>query len=261
MQEATTTPFEQIERLDQVVHDFLACMQEGGERPLEELESEDAARLRDVLEPPRGKGPLLGPPVLAGASPAIPIETLLGFLGSQNKTGVLRVRTGGTRFMISVVRGDVVHGVCDPRPREELLGSLLLARGAIPADAMAGFFETCGASASRIVEALNDEELVPTGVLREVLAQQMQMLFDRLLKAESAEWCFHEGEATLSYVNLRVNVNRMLLETTRSQDEDAAPPPALPAREPEADAERKPLALVRPDRRFEPMVRGYRHKR
>ncbi|HVS18107.1 MAG TPA: DUF4388 domain-containing protein [Planctomycetota bacterium] len=264
--------FGQLERLDHVVHDFMACMQEGHEPALEELDSEDVERLQRMLAgPSSGPGPVLGPPVLVGASPAIGIETLLGFLGSLAKTGVLRVRAGDTRFMISVVRGDVVHGVCDPRPENELIGSLLLARGAIGSDAMSRFFDTCGASASRIVEALNGEELVPSELLREVLAQQMQMLFHRLLAAEGAEGCFHEGEATLSYVNLRVNVNRMLLETTRGKDESVAPAGALPASKDEAEVgiegeaevgtEKKPLALVRPDPKFQPMVRGFRHKR
>lgn len=260
MTESTSVMFGQLERLDHVVHDFMACMQEGREAALEELDSEDVERLQRMLEGPRsGPGPVLGPPVLVGASPAIGIETLLGFLGGLRKTGVLRVRADGVRFMISVVRGDVVHGVCDPRPESELLGSLLLARGAIGADAMQRFFETCGSSASRIVEALNGEELVSGALLREVLEQQMQMLFDRLLAAETAEWCFHEGEATLSYVNLRVNVNRMLLESARSQDEGGAPRAALPAET--TTAERKPLELARPDPKFKPMVRGYRHKR
>ena len=124
--------------------------------------------------------------------------------------------------MISVVRGDVVHGVCDPRPEAELLGSILLARGVIGADALRRFFEECGASPSQIVDALNREKLVSTGHLRDALARQMQQLFDRLLVATDAEWCFHEGEATLCYVNMRVNVNRVLLESARKLDEGNA---------------------------------------
>ena len=178
---------------------------------------------------------------------AIGIESLLGFLGSLRKTGVLRAEADGVTYMISVVHGDVVHGVCRPRSEPELLGSLLLARGAIGSDAILRFFETCGSSASRIVDALNREELVSNEVLREVLAQQMQLLFDRLLGAESVEWCFHEGEATLCYLNLRVNVNRMILESARCKDEGAAPAAPLP----EPCAEKKPLELVWPGRRFE----------
>ena len=242
--------FGQLERLDRVVHDFMAFMQQGRGASADAVESEGAARLRSVLDHTSvGSGPVLGPPVLAGASPAIGVETLLGFLGSLRKTGVLRVQADGASYMISIVQGDVVHGTCDPRPRAELLGSLLLARGAIGSEGILRFFETCGSSADRIVEALNREELVSTSVLREVMGQQMQLLFDRLLASESAEWCFHEGEATLSFVNLRFNVNRMLLESARSQDEDGAPPAPLPKRA--AVEEKKPLELVWPrgDRR------------
>lgn len=258
MGEATTTLFEQLERLDAVVHDFMACVQPDRAKAVEALESEDAQRLQRMLDHASlAHEPVLGPPVLCGASPAIGIECLLGFLGSMRKTGVVRARAGDATYMISVVRGDVVHGVCDPRPESELQGSLLLARGAIGSEALLRFVETCGASPSRIVDALNGEELVSTAVLREVLAQQMQMLVDRLLAAGKAEWCFHEGEATLCYVNLRVNVNRMLLESARSHDQGSAPSApeaAMPAEE------KKPLELARPDPKFKPMVRGHRHK-
>ena len=84
-----------------------------------------------------------------------------------------------------------------------------------------------------------------TAVLREVLAQQLQMLIDRLLGAKRADWCFHEGEATLCYVNLRVNVNRVLIESARSHDQFALQP-ALPA---EAAEEQKPLELVSPKKK------------
>jgi len=247
--EATSALFGELERLDSVVHDFMAFMQPGREA-VESVESEGAARLRRVMDhSSTGSGPVLGPPVLVGASPSIGIETMLGFLGSLRKTGVLRVHADGVSYMISIVHGDVVHGVCNPRPMSELLGSLLLARGAIGSDGILRFFETCGSSANRIVEALNREELVSTNLLREVLGQQMQLLFDRLLAAESAEWCFHEGEATLSYVNLRVNVNRMLLESARCQDEGGAPPVVLPEAVPAMES--KPLELVWPKARSE----------
>jgi hypothetical protein len=253
--EATTTLFGQLERLDRVVHEFMASVKEDAAAPLSGVESEEAQRLRRMLEQTSFvHGPVLGPPVLCGASPAIGLECLLGFLGSMRKTGVVRARADGTDYMISVVRGDVVHGVCAPRPEAELLGSLLLARGAIGSAALTRFVETCGSSPSRIVEALNGEELVSTAVLREVLAEQMQKLVDRLLAAQSAEWCFHEGEATLCYVNLRVNVNRMLLESARSHDQEGAHAVTAGAStpEPEPEPEKKPLELVRPALKAEP---------
>jgi hypothetical protein len=257
VEETASVLFGQLERLDRVVHDFMACMQQDRKAVVEREESEGEARLRGMLDrTSTGNGPVLGPSVLVGASPAIGIESVLGFVGALRKTGILRVQAGRASYMISIVHGDVVHGVCSPQPKEELLGSLLLARGAIESDAILRFFETCGSSTSRIVEALNREELVCTRVLREVLEQQMQRLFDRLLAAESAEWCFHEGEATLCYVNLRVNVNRMLLESARCQDEAGAP--AEPLSEPAPSPESKPLELVWPKGRNE---RGRRQRR
>jgi hypothetical protein len=234
---------EHLERLDHVVHDLMACMQKGPPAPLEGAGSENVARFLRILDPSSlRKGPVLGPPVLCGMSPPIGIESLLGLLGTLHKTGVLRIRTEDATFMISVVQGDVVHGVCDPRPESELLGNILLARGAISAERLRRFFEERGPSTTRLVDALDREELVSTQALQEALAHQMQQLFDRLLVARSAEWCFHEGEATLCYVKMRVNVTSVLLESARKHDEGrervAADAPAAP----------KPLELLWPAR-------------
>jgi hypothetical protein len=185
---------------------------------------------------------VLGTPVLCGLSPPIGIESLLGFLGSSHKTGVLRIRTEDTTFMISIVRGDVVQAVCDSRPEQELLGNILVSRGAVSREDLRRFFQRSGSNASKIVDALNREELASTEALQEALTQQLQQLFDRLLRASGSEWCFHEGEATLSYVNTRVNINRVILESVRKHDEEqvhGAVAPPLP---------RKPLQLLWPTR-------------
>ena len=243
MSEATSVAVEQLAKLDLVVHDFMACMQQSPQGPAEAVSSENVARFHRLLaHSPFAGGHVLGPPVLCGMSPPIGIECLLGLLASARKTGILRVVAGASTFMISVVHGDVVHGISNPRPDAELLGNILLERGIVNAGELRVFFDEWGSSPSRIVDALNREKLVSTAKLEEALTQQMQRLFDRMLAATNAEWCFHEGEATLCYVNMRVNVNRVLLETARKHDEGqagaAAEAPAIP----------KPLRLVEPGR-------------
>ena len=234
MGDAASVAVEQLAKLDHVLHDFMACLQQGQQGSVESAGSENIARFHRLLNhAPLVGGHVLGPPVLCGMSPPIGIECLLGLLGSAQKTGILRVLAGDTTFMISIVRGDVVHGICDPRPESELLGNILLAWGVVRAEQLQRFFEDCGANPKKLVDALNKEKLVSTAKLRDALAQQMQRLFDRLLAATNAEWCFHEGEATLCYVNMRVNVNRMLLESARKHDEGKAlaagdPAPAVP---------------------------------
>jgi hypothetical protein len=156
-------------------------------------------------------------------SPPVHLESVFGFLGSMRKTGILRLLAEGVTFRISVVRGDVVHGVSSWRPEEELLGNILVDRRAIDGYELDTFFSKCGSSACKIGEALNRQELVKTEALREALEIQLQKLFDRLLAASATEWCFHEGEATLSYVKLRVNPTRVLLESARKRDEGSAP--------------------------------------
>ena len=215
---------ENLRGLDSVVHDFLASLgQVQPHAPLDGTGSAHTARFTRILEyAPSTGGPLLGPPVFCGTSPSVGLESVFGFLGSLRKTGILRIRAGETTFMISVVNGDVVHGVSHPRPEGELLGQILVARGAIDAYALSCFFEKWGSSASRLGEALNREELVSTADLREALEIQLQQLFDRLLATRSAEWCFHEGEATLCFIHLRINATSVLLQSARVRDERGA---------------------------------------
>lgn len=210
-----------LETLDSVVHDFVASLDQAtlvgrGEG----ASSQHAERFRRLLEhSPSTKSHVLGPPVLFGASPSIGLDTLLGLLGSLRKTGILRVRVDDVMFMVSIVRGDVVHGVSYPRPETELLGNILVARGTIDADRLERFLLQCRGSASRIAEALERQELVSTDALKEALEHQLQLLFDRLLSTRESEWCFHEGEATLAYINMRMNVISVLLESARKNDE------------------------------------------
>lgn len=212
---------ENLARLDSVVHDFLTSLGQVPPPPsLEGAASASTARFQRILaEAPAPGGMRLGPPVLCGTSPEVGLESVFSFLGTLRKTGILRVRAEGTTFVISVVKGDVVHGVSHPRPEAELLGRILVARGVIDAYALSHFLGEFSASASRIGEALTREELVRTADLREALEIQLQKMFDRLLAARTSEWCFHEGEATLSYVPLRLSATRVLLESARSRDE------------------------------------------
>jgi hypothetical protein len=170
---------------------------------------------------PSTKSQVLGPPVILGASPAIGLESLLGLLGSLRKTGILRVQARDALFMVSIVKGDVVHGVSYPRPPSELLGNILVSRGTIDSGTLTRFFEECGSSACRIGEALNEQALVSTDELQDALEHQLQLLFDRLLATGESEWCFHEGEATLAYIHMRMNVISVLLESARKNDEGA----------------------------------------
>ena len=211
-----------LEQLDSVVHDFVAALDPGALAASTNVAgSSNASRLMRLLEEdaPSTKSRVLGPPVLLGASPPIALESLLGFLSSMHMTGILRVQADDVTFMVSVVNGDVVHAVSQPRPEPELLGNILVARGIIDPIRLARFFEECGASASKIGEALNRQALVSTDELRKALEQQMQQLFDRLFDSECAEWCFYAGEATLAYIDMRMNVIRVLLESARKQDE------------------------------------------
>jgi len=209
-----------LRTLDGVIHDFVGTL---GEVALlsdpEGSEPMSTTRFARLLHASPSQSQVFGPAVLFGASPAIGLESLLGFLGSLHKTGVLRVQADDELFMVSIVRGDIVHGVSSPRPQSELLGNILVTRGVVTRDELERFFADHGASPSRIGEALNQQALVSTDELRWALEHQLLQLFERLLATETSEWCFHEGEATLGYIDMRMNVIRVLLESARKHDE------------------------------------------
>ena len=222
--EPVSTLLESLGRLDSVVNDFIASLDQTSlPAPANGKESENIARFMRILAAETAPGsPVLGPPVLCGVTPPVHLESVFGFLGTLRKTGILRLQADDMTFMISVVEGDVVHGVSSKRPADELLGNILVERGAIGSLELEQFFSRCGSSACTIGEAINRQELVKTEALREALEIQLQRLFDRLLAARAAEWCFHEGEAKLAYITLRMSPIRVLLENARKRDEENA---------------------------------------
>lgn len=217
--EPETALTRQLRTLDSVVHDFVGALDPGAATGATgEPSPLGATQFRRLLAFTPSQTQVLGPPVLFGVSPTIAMESLLGFLGYLAKTGILRVQAGDDVFMVSIVEGDVVHCVSDPRPRSELLGNILVERGILAPEELERFFEESGSDPSRIGEALNRQALVSTAELRTALEHQMLLLFDRLLGTDVSEWCFHEGEVTLAYINMRMNVIRVLLESARKKD-------------------------------------------
>lgn len=61
-----------------------------------------------------------------------------------------------------------------------------------------------------------------TSELEEALVHQLRLLFDRLLATRESVWCFHAGEATLAYIDMRLNVMAVILESARKSDEGMA---------------------------------------
>lgn len=217
----TPAAAEDIARLESVIHDFLACLDKVDVKsPVEGNGTANLERFLRILDhrPPPG-APVLGPPVLCGVSPPVGLEGLFGYLASTRRTGTLRVTARGATYMISVVGGDVVHAISDPRPDRELIGNLLVGHGLLDADDLGRFFQAWGQSGCRIGEGLNGEHLVAVEGLREALELQLHHLFDRLLAEPACDWCFHEGEATLSYINVRMNATSVLLQSARKRDE------------------------------------------
>jgi len=219
---APSEPSTPLENIDSVVHDYVASMDNGARPELCDGVSPHAESFRRLLDSSAtSTGQILGPPVLFGASPPMAIESILGLLGNLRETGVLHVEADGVTFTISIVKGDVVHGVSRPRPPSELLGNILVSMGTIDAAQLSRFLEEHGSSASTIGQALDNEWLVSTEELGRALEQQLRMLFSRLLATRQTVWCFRAGEATLAYINMRLNVISILLESARTNDEQS----------------------------------------
>ena len=156
--------------------------------------------------------------VLSGFHPPVSLQTLLGFLSLLMKTGVLLVRADGCLFTITIVEGDVVHGLSEPRPESELLGQILIHSGAIDAATLDSFIERHKGS-GRLGEALEQEELVSYQALDNALNEQLKRLFDRLFAASKACFSFHEVPVPPSEVQMRMNVTRLLLQSAVAEDE------------------------------------------
>ena len=177
------------------------------------------ARLERVVRTLRAWLPDQGTPaVLSGSHPPVNIPTLLGFLSLLRESGVLLVRADGCLFTITIMEGDVVHGLSEPRPPHELLGQVLIDAGAIDADRLSAFLQR-HSSDDRLGEALQKEELVSAHALDVCLKRQLHRLFERMFSAERASFEFHQSTAPLAAPAMRMNVTQLLLQSALTLDE------------------------------------------
>ena len=158
--------------------------------------------------------------VLRGISPALPVSTVLQFLGGQRKTGTLRVSTQEETLTIEIEDGHVVHAVSDTTPLDERLGNILLKRGAIGAEQLLTFLDEHHASSFRLGEVLEREGLVTREDLCGALEDQVKLLFRRLFAQPEATFYFYDGEQTQPDIHVKMGVTQLLLDSARISDED-----------------------------------------
>ena len=160
--------------------------------------------------------------MLRGISPSVPIQSVLAFLSSNNKTGTLRFRTRPENFTLEIVDGDVVHTFSDQPPAGERLGDILVSRGALDSDTLEQFLEKYADSSVTLGQALEQEELVAMDEMREALEQQTQQLFHRVFSADDAAFYFYHAESSTPELHIRLKMIQLLLESARTHDEAEA---------------------------------------
>lgn len=183
------------------------------EGPIAEIK-EAVAELSELASPSEGSDRA---PTLGGSASALPIPSILELLSANRKSGTLSVTSGGERFTLEILEGDVVHASSDRSTREQLLGSILVARDKIDAEQLEDFYKRYTQSSEG--EDAEHETLVSREDLMSALEEQVQELFNRLYSAVEGTFSFFEGESSNVEQRIRMNVTKLLLESARTKDE------------------------------------------
>ena len=158
---------------------------------------------------------------LQGSSKAVPIQDLLCFLATTQKSGVLRVQAQRECFLLQLDKGSVVYATGDSPPIGEGLRELLAQRGVVSTELLDLLPE-------HLEEGLwFDRNLVGTTwisrePLESAIQQQTRLSFFRLCSAPRTRFRFYEGAEIQNVVPIRQNAMELLLEYSRHLDETSS---------------------------------------
>lgn len=157
---------------------------------------------------------------LQGTSWTVSIAELLGFLAYGRKTGVLWVDSPREHFLLGFVEGALMHATSDRTPRGLRLGEILVGLGFMTRRQLESFLERQAKGKPTISgEVLLLRGMISDEELRIALTHQVQRLVQRLVATEKAVFRFREGMQIPLAHQVRLDVNALLLETARLQDE------------------------------------------
>jgi len=220
----------------------LACVPEDGSELakicLAELEKADRhvhmalhflGRWQEAVAPP----PVAGKPAqdrvnaarsgtqdaFTGDTRTIPLSKLISFLGVQGKQGVLTIHASDEVIDIVFDGGALIHASSDNAPQGFRLGEMLVSMGKISRQELEQFLSEHEGITVRLGTALESEGLVSREDLESVLVSQVQELFHRISRNDSAKFSFAEGLPTDVDRRIRINVDGLLLESARRRDE------------------------------------------
>jgi hypothetical protein len=153
---------------------------------------------------------------LRGHGACVPISELLGFLGAQQKTGLLEVVTPAEVYAVELQGGDIVHVDVSRMPPGHRLGDVLVVQGAINRE-MLEVMRKMYAS-ERLGEVLLRQRLVTREQLYWALQTQIQLLFNRLFVAPMTRFSFWAGPPIAENRGIRMSAMTLILEGSRVLD-------------------------------------------
>ena len=156
---------------------------------------------------------------LHGSTRALSISEIIDFLGTCQKSGVLKIVNQTETFSIQFQEGTVVHASSDNSPPGHRLGDILVERGYLTPESFSVFLAHNARTGERIGVALEREEILTRDQLADALETQIQFLFHRLFATSDATFSFHERVIGSYDHRVRMSVMSLLLESARAQDE------------------------------------------
>jgi hypothetical protein len=159
---------------------------------------------------------------LQGNASTVSMDELLSFLAMGRKTGVLWVDTPSENFMISLVEGRVTHAASDSTPEGLRMGEVLVGMGYLTRRQLERFVEQTKKSAGQVSgEFLVESGMISAEELQSALKQQVKKLVERVIQNKTALFRFREGMEIVMSHHVKMDVNHLLLESVRAQDEAA----------------------------------------
>ncbi len=185
----------------------LRMLQSGGP------ELETAAPLRSEERAPSPRHIM----VLRGSEGIFAGPDLVSFLGVQQKTGLLEIRTPNQLFTLELDAGQVAHLQSNRAGKGERLGDILVDMGVVDRRAVEEAYR--GNPRGRVGELLLTNGLVKESQLFEALQRQIHLLFQRLASEPMERFTFWAGPLMHAQERLRLNATALMLEAARVKDE------------------------------------------
>jgi hypothetical protein len=155
--------------------------------------------------------------VLRGSEGIFAGPDLVSFLGVQQKTGLLEIRTPNQMFTLELDNGQVAHLQSNRTGKGERLGDILVDMGVVDRRAVEEAYR--GNPRGRVGELMLTGGLVNEKHLFQALQRQIHLLFQRLASEPMERFTFWAGPLLHAQERLRLNATALMLEAARVKDE------------------------------------------